>query len=78
MQRIWFKPYRFWKVFAAYYPATLPGWIFTGVLCAIGVIAYFVLHAVQEFLLTLISLGLLFDLACARLGEYPAWWKRRA
>lgn len=77
MMHYWFKPKQFWKVFAAYYPVTWEGWVFTLVLVVAAVALYFLLDSTVSFVIALFALGLLFDLACARVGEYPSWWKAR-
>lgn len=80
----WFRPTRFWKWFAFYYPASKEGWLVTIFLFAMaGGLFYFVesrSHSVSDTLLGfapwLIALASVFDLLCFRRGEYPSWWRR--
>lgn len=83
MKRYWFKPARFWKWFAAYYPSSWQGWIITLVL-ALAFVAIFHrfdlrAHSVSDALIGFapwaIALLVLYDLACFRTGEYPPWWR---
>ncbi len=81
----WFRPARFWKWFAFYYPASVEGWIATGILFAIGVVMYRFVdsrsHSVSDTLLGFapwfIAIASVFDLLCFRSGEYPSWWRRK-
>jgi uncharacterized membrane protein len=81
--KYWFKPARFWKWFAAYYPASWEGWFATVVLVSIGVVIFRKIdlqsHSVSDTLLMFapwaIALFLMFDMLCFRRGEYPSWWK---
>ena len=79
----WFKPARFWKWFAAYYPVTWQGWV-VSVLAVVLLIKIFIFvdsrsHSVSDTLLGIapwfIAIGLAFDMMCFRKGEYPAWWR---
>lgn len=80
----WFKPARFWKWFACYYPVSKEGWSVTLVLLGlvVGVFLYIDSrsHSVADTLIGFapwgIALGALFDLLCFRRGEYPHWWRR--
>lgn len=82
--RIWFRPARFWKWFAFYYPVSKEGWITTGILLLIGGVLFVSIdsrsHSVSDTLFSFapwaIALFALFDLICFRRGEYPSWWKR--
>ena len=82
--RYWFKPARWGKWVAVYYPASGAGWIVTIILLA-GAIKSFLLadlhsHSGSDTLIAFapaaISLLLIFDLLCFRLGQYPWWWKK--
>jgi hypothetical protein len=82
--KFWFRPKRFWRYFAFYVPSSAGGWIITAVL-AVWAATFFVLidRASESFGDTLIAFapwfvafGLIFDLLCFRLGEYPSWWKK--
>ncbi|EKD76407.1 MAG: hypothetical protein ACD_43C00123G0001 [uncultured bacterium] len=85
MSNYWFKPKRFWKYFAAYYPVTWPGWVLTALLISSAGIIFIIINTnTLSFSDTLINfspyailLGLIFDFSCFRTGEYPAWWKKR-
>ena len=85
-KKYWFKPARFWKWFAFYYPVSFAGWIATLVLGA-ALIKIFVFidansHSGSDTLITFapwaIAILLLFDLLCFRFGEYPSWWKKKS
>ncbi|MEP7162239.1 MAG: hypothetical protein ABI747_00535 [Candidatus Moraniibacteriota bacterium] len=83
--RYWFRPARFWKWFAFYYPATWEGWLVTIALIAFGVKVFFLIdresHSASDTLLAfapwVIALFALFDLLCFRTGEYPSWWRKK-
>jgi hypothetical protein len=80
----WFKPKRFWGVFAAYYPVTGAGWLTTILLAAVAVAIFLHAdarsHSVSDTLIGaapgLIIVFLIFDLITFRTGEYPSWWPR--
>jgi hypothetical protein len=80
MQKYWFKPARFWKWFASYYPVSWQGWVVTIALLAAAIKIFWLIdhqsHSVSDTLLNyapwFIVLALLFDLACFRKGEYPS------
>ncbi len=84
-QRYWFRPLRFWKVFAFYYPSSREGVGLTAFLVfLLATLFYFTnieSHSVSDTLMHfapwLIVGMLLFDLFCFRFGEYPAWWHER-
>ena len=84
MKRYWFKPKKFWKCFAAYYPVTKEGWCVTLILFAILmlIISYADAgsHSASDTLLKaapgIIIVFLIFDIISFRTGEYPAWWKK--
>lgn len=81
----WFRPMRFWKWFAFYYPASRRGWGVTFILLGLaGSIFAFIdsqSHSVSDTLIGFapwaITLMTLFDMLCFRHGEYPAWWRER-
>jgi hypothetical protein len=81
----WFKPLRFWGVFAFYYPASSRGWLATALLLTaitkLGIFVYFSTYSVLEkwavFLPWLLFSMVLYDLLCFRFGQYPNWWKRK-
>ncbi|MEK7193296.1 MAG: hypothetical protein AAB652_00735 [Patescibacteria group bacterium] len=85
MKNYWFRPKRFWRWFAAYYPASWQGWIATLVLAALLVAGFLIIdsrsHSGSDTLLGVapfvIAIFLVFDLLCFRMGEYPSWWKKR-
>lgn len=78
MHSYWFKPKRFWKVFAAYYPVTWQGFVVTISCLLVALALCVVIVSPLLYLLSLIILGFIFDLICARTGEYPSWWKQRS
>lgn len=85
ISKYWFRLKRIFGCFALYYPNSVEGWVVTFILLSIGVIIFRVIDAVahsgSDSLLTFapwaIILMLIFDLLCARAGEYPYWWKRK-
>lgn len=85
MSRHWFKPKKFWNVFAFYYPASFPGWLLTLLILFFLTVAFVGVdrasHSVSDTLINFapwfIELLLLYDFFCFRFGEYPAWWKER-
>lgn len=80
----WFKPARFFKWFAFYYPVTRRGWGATSILLGLaGILFVFVdsrSHSVSDTLLNFapwaIALMAVFDMLCFRHGEYPWWWRK--
>ena len=84
MKKYWFKPKKFWRWFAAYYPITREGWITTiGALVAIFLIfmnADGQSHSVSDAFFTsapkIIIVLLAFDIISFRTGEYPSWWNK--
>ena len=82
--KYWFKPARFWKWFACYYPSSWQGWGITLFLGAILVGVFLKIdqqsHSGSDTLIRFapwfIAIGLLFDVLCFRTGLYPSWWKR--
>jgi len=81
----WFKPKRFWRWFAAYYPVSLEGWAaMVLTLVALGLVFFLVdrtSHSVSDtfyaFAPWAVIILLAFDLISFRTGEYPSWWKKR-
>lgn len=79
----WFRPVRFWKICACYYPSSREGVGVTLFLVfLLGALFYFIdmeSHSVSDTLIRFVPwllVGLLlFDLFCFRFGEYPAWWR---
>lgn len=84
-QKYWFRPARFWRWFAAYYPASWQGWASTLVLLVIAVVIFLNIdsrsHSVSDTLLNFapwaICFLVIFDGLCFRTGEYPHWWKKK-
>lgn len=85
MRTYWFKPKRFWKWFAAYYPVTWEGWAVSLVTIALLAYAFLVVNAdshsasdsIVEVAKSTMATLLLFDVVTLRTGEYPSWWKKR-
>jgi hypothetical protein len=82
--KYWFRPKRFWKWFAFYYPSSFSGWIVTLIIINLGVITFllsdFDSKSLSDTLIKFLpyGLGLLitFDLICFQFGEYPYWWRK--
>lgn len=81
--KYWFKPYRFWRWFAAYYPVSWQGWV-----VVIGALSALVKGflwsdwnspSLGDTLLWFIPLVILvlavFDIITRIKGEYPWWWR---
>lgn len=85
MNQYWFKPKRFWKWFAAYYPASKEGMLIT--ILALFLLAYSFIdadnasHSVSDTLYAFVPRALLiliiFDIITHVHGEYPWWWKKK-
>jgi hypothetical protein len=83
--KYWFRPARFWKWFAFYYPVSKEGWIVTTVLFLLGIKIFLMIdshsHSVSDTLIAFapwfIALACVFDLLCFRRGLYPSWWKKQ-
>jgi hypothetical protein len=81
----WFRPARFWKWFAFYYPVSKEGWIATIILLAIAFATFFSAdvssHSISDTLIGFapwfIMIATAFDLLCFRFGEYPSWWRKK-
>lgn len=83
--RYWFRPQKFFKYFAAYYPTSWQGWVVTIVL-VVALMRIFVAvdvpsHSISDTLINFapfaVIIFLIFDLLCFRKGEYPSWWRDR-
>lgn len=82
--KYWFKPARFWRWFAFYYPVSRKGWGLTLILLGIaGLIFSFINERTVTAWETLvwftpwaIALMAVFDMLCFRHGEYPSWWRK--
>ncbi len=82
--KYWFRPARFWKWFAFYYPASKEGWLVTIFLFAMAAALFRFVDSRSSsvsdtflgFAPWFIALALVFDLLCFRRGEYPSWWRR--
>ena len=82
--RYWFKPARFWKWFAFYYPVSRAGWVATMFLVGLAVMTFLLIdsrsHSGSDTLIGFapwfIALASVFDLLCFRCGEYPSWWHK--
>jgi len=85
MKDYWFKPKRFWRWFAAYYPSAWQGWLVTLMLFYLLVSAFIridqeagtTLEAVYSFIPAALLLLLIFDLITRLTGQYPSWWRRK-
>ena len=86
MKKYWFKPARFWKYFAFYYPVTFWGWFVT-MFCFVSIVKIFwafdkMTHSVSDTLIVFIpwALGfmILFDIFCRVFGEFSYWWRRKS
>jgi len=83
-ERYWFRPAKFWGIFAAYYPVSNEGWFVTliaaAVLWTVFCIAVAESHSLSDALLAAapwsIVILLAFDLISFRMGEYPKWWEK--
>jgi hypothetical protein len=82
----WFRPKRFWKHFAAFYPSSWEGWLVS--LALVGLI-YEILRSVrlrttdwQEASIiaapAILILLIIWDMLMIQTGEYPKWWKKNA
>lgn len=84
MQRYWFKPARFWRWFAAYYPVTWEGWVVSAVCIATAVAAFIAVdrtsHSGSDTLIGVapwwIGIGVVGDVFTRWKGEYPFWWRK--
>jgi hypothetical protein len=85
MHHYWFKPARYWKWFAAYYPVTWQGWVVT-IATVLALAKLFIIvdatsHSAVDTLIAMVPWALvilcIFDLITVRTGEYPSWWRKR-
>lgn len=83
--KYWFRPKRFWKWFAAYYPSSIEGWAVTLVLVVFAVVIFIdidrkthlVSDALVSFIPWMVAIFAIFDVFCFRKGEYPSWWRKK-
>ena len=83
-KQYWFRPKKFWKVFAFYYPTSRAGYVATLLLILPLMIIFQYIdkytHSVSDTLFNFAPWGIafaaIFDSLCFRFGEYPAWWKK--
>lgn len=84
MRKYHFRPARL-GIFAIYYPSSPLGWIVSLILTALFTFFFIKIdqssHSTSDKLLNFspyaLSIMLIFDLLCFRLGEYPSWWKKK-
>ena len=84
IKKYWFKPARFWKYFAFYYPVSLVGWavlyVFIMMLIRIFIIFNKTSHSISDLLISaapwVILAMVVFDIFCRAFSEYPSWWKK--
>lgn len=82
--KYWFRPKKFFKWFAAYYPASIEGWVITLALLSVAIYIFDFIdsasHSGSDTLMNFapfaVVIGLIFDLLCFEKGEYPSWWTR--
>jgi len=83
-RKYWFRPLKFWKIFAFFYPTSKPGYIATLLLVVPLVFLYAFIESLGmslfdtlfQFAPWAIAFGAIFDLLCFRFGEYPSWWRK--
>jgi len=83
--RHWFRPVRFWKWFAAYYPATWQGWLITTITFLFKAMVFFIIYsrssslneAIIDFVPWALVSFLVLDFLSLHKGEYPHWWGER-
>lgn len=83
-QDYWFRPARFWRWFAFYYPSSRRGWGVTLMLLGLGGFSFSLIdsqsHSVSDTLINFapwaIALMAIYDMLCFRHGEYPYWWQK--
>ena len=83
--KYWFRPKKFWKVFAFYYPTSIAGWLTTVFLATVFVRLFMIVdsgsHSGSDTLIRFapyaIAIFVLFDFLCFRFGEYPSWWRKK-
>lgn len=84
-RKYWFRPKRFWGWFAAYYPASVEGWVI--ILAAVGILSEIFQttdansHSASGSLIAFapwfIVVALALDVVMRKTGEYPSWWPAR-
>ncbi len=80
----WFKPKRWGKWVAVYYPTSWQGWLTTLILAVVFVKMFWLAdqhsHSGSDTLTMFapwaIIIFLISDLICFRKGEYPWWWRK--
>ncbi len=85
MKQYWFRPKKFWCVFAFYYPASKNGVIATLALVIPLIIIFIfiksqsdsIFDTVFQFAPWAIAFAAVFDTLCFRFGEYPSWWRKK-
>lgn len=81
----WFRPKRWGKWIAVYYPASRIGWFFTILIVLIAVAMFCVVHlwshswsdTLKNFVPWALVFLFAYDALCIRFGEYPSWWGKR-
>ena len=79
----WFKPKRFWKYFAAYYPVSWQGWLTVLIALWILVKLFLAIDRTSSsgsdtlFSFTPYAIAVLgvLDIITLHTGEYPQWWR---
>lgn len=79
----WFKPKRFWKYWAAYYPVSWHGWAITLLLVTSLFLIYITIAVrtssqiiiLARFLPFVCIALLIYDHFSLSRGLYPSWWK---
>jgi hypothetical protein len=85
-KKYWFKPARFWKYCAFYYPITFWGWFVTVFLLTVFIKIFILVdlgtHSGSDTLIGFapwaIGIFIIFDIFCRFFGEYPWWWRKGA
>lgn len=81
----WFKPKRFWKYWAAYYPVTWHGWAVTIIMITLLLIIYIMIAVksssqsiiIARFLPFLCIALIYYDRVTLKRGLYPSWWGKK-
>jgi hypothetical protein len=81
----WFRPLKFWGVFAFFYPSSREGIIVTLVLSTVLIFLFCFIKDVTTTTFELlfwftpwcIAFGAIYDMLCFRFGEYPSWWQKK-
>lgn len=82
-KKYWFKPKRFWGIFAAYYPVSGEGWVVVLLVLAALVWQFGAvdvnLHSASDTLLNFVPraaiIFIIFDIISRITGVYPSWWR---